>query len=295
MEREELIKKWLDYNLNPEEQKAFEQLDDYDELIKLSKSSEGFVAPVFNVDDTYKTVASQLKTKKPINWITPLLKIAAVFLIAFGVAYYTYSLDTANYTSIAEQQEIILPDASTVKLNAVSNLVFNKNKWSDNREVLLEGEAFFKVAKGSKFDVLTKQGKVSVLGTEFNVIQRDNYFEVTCYEGLVAVNYKSKYFELKPGKRFTVLNEKINNTSVNKLQPSWITDESSFESLPLQFVLDEFERQYNIKVTAASIDTEQLFTGSFSHTDLDLALKSITLPLGITYTKTDNVIVLTRE
>ena len=72
-------------------------------------------------------------------------------------------------------------------------------------------------------------------------------------------------------------------------------NESTFTSRPLKFVINELERQYNITVDASSVDNKQLFSGSFAHKNLDLALKSITLPLGLTYTKTNTTIILKGE
>ena len=67
----------------------------------------------------------------------------------------------------------------------------------------------------------------------------------------------------------------------NSKNPSWVNNESYFKSMPLSFVLNEFERQYNITLESQNIDTKQVYTGSFAHDDLELALKSITLPLNI--------------
>lgn len=225
-----------------------------------------------------------------------MLRLAAVLLIGFSVFYFTSNLDTNITTTIAQQTTIDLPDASTVKLNASSKLSYNKNKWETNREVYLEGEAFFKVAKGSTFDVKTKHGLVQVLGTEFNVKQYDNFFEVTCFEGLVAVTYNNESLNLKPGNRFKVIDNKVIKSETEAAtKPSWTASESSFKSVPLKYVIDELQRQYPITIDNNSINTEQLFTGSFTHNDLDLALKSITLPLNITYSKNDTVIILKRE
>jgi len=295
MNREELIKKWLDHNLNPKEQIAFEALEDYDALMKLSDTTEGFKAPVYNSDTEYKSLSTKLKTKKENSWFRPFLKIAAVLLIALTTFYFTSSRDTEIKTDIAQAKSISLPDASSVNLNAQSTLSYNKNSWSDNREVFLDGEAFFRVAKGSKFDVITSGGKVSVLGTEFNVTQRQNYFEVTCFEGLVAVEYNSESVKLKPGKRFVVINDIIRNEDESNDKPGWLSKESTFKSRPLQLIIDELERQYNVTVDVSKIDSNQLFTGSFTHDNIDIALKSITLPLGITYTKSNSVIVLQSE
>ncbi|HUH46392.1 MAG TPA: DUF4974 domain-containing protein, partial [Arenibacter sp.] len=66
-------------------------------------------------------------------------------------------------------------------------------------------------------------------------------------------------------------------------KPSWLMDESNFKSIPLRFVLDEFQRQFNLGVTTKNIDLDQLFTGSFSNTDKNLALQSITAPSGIRF------------
>ena len=296
MNREDLIKKWLDHNLNLKEQTAFEALDDYEDLVKLSKSLKGFKAPGYKEEPEFKTIKTLLKSKSNFNWLRPLLKVAAVLLFGLSVFYYNSKLNTTIETLVAQQTIIELPDASKVELNALSNLTYNKSKWDKKRQVILDGEAFFRVAKGAKFDVKTDQGIVSVLGTEFNVKQRENYFEVTCFEGLVAVTYNKNTVKLKPGNRFAVIDgEIIANEKENKTQPSWTKSESAFTNRPFKFVINEFQRHYNIKIETNKVDTELLFTGGFPHKDIDLALKSITLPLGITYSKTKTVIVLKGE
>ena len=60
-------------------------------------------------------------------------------------------------------------------------------------------------------------------------------------------------------------------------------------------VLEEFERQYNVTLVVQNIDTEQLFSGSFGHNNLEVALNAITLPLHLTYSKTGHTITLKRE
>ncbi|MEM9680829.1 MAG: FecR domain-containing protein, partial [Bacteroidota bacterium] len=246
----------------------------------------------------YSALKAQLKPHKTAsnNWLKPLIGIAAVLLIGFSIFYYTSGLDTTVETLAAEQTTFELPDNSSVDLNAVSSLVYNKRKWSNDRQVILDGEAFFKVAKGSKFDVKTKDGIVSVLGTEFNVKQRQNYFEVSCYEGLVSVTHHKKTIKLTPGKSYAVIDGKIiTDEKENTNSPGWINNESRFSSRPLKYVIEEFQFQYNIEVSTKDIDTQQLFSGSFTHDNIDLALKSITLPLNLTYSKSGNTIVIKRE
>tara|TARA_R110002049_G_scaffold118528_6_gene272553 strand:+ start:487 stop:1383 length:897 start_codon:yes stop_codon:yes gene_type:complete len=298
MKREELIKKWLDNNLNTEEQNAFEQLEDYNQLITMDRALKDFKAPEFSIEQTYKTLKTNLlpDSTKTNQWLKPLLKIAAIFAIGFSVYYYTTTLDTEVGTLIAQQTTIELPDNSTVNLNANSTVTFNESHWSKTREVKLQGEAFFKVAKGQKFDVITDDGVVSVLGTQFNVKQRKSYFEVTCYEGLVAVTHSNKTVKLKPGHTFKIIDGKLlANEKENATQPQWLRGESSFRSVPLKHVIAEFENQYKQKIITENIDTSRLFTGSFTHNNLDLALKSVTIPLNLSYSKSDKSILLKRE
>jgi ferric-dicitrate binding protein FerR (iron transport regulator) len=298
MKNEKLIQKWLNHNLNAQELEAFKQLEDYEALSKLDANLKYLKAPEYNTSENLEQVLSTIKTQRQstVNWLPTAMKIAAVFVICFGIYFYTTTLDTTINTIAAQKQSIELPDASLVELNAMSTLVFNKSNWSTSREVTLEGEAFFKVAKGSKFDVKTSDGVISVLGTQFNVKQRDNYFEVICYEGKVAVTSKSSVTKLLPGESFLVLDGKLLTTEKeNQSTPSWLQNQSRFKSLPYREVIAEFERQHNVIISLENIDDSQLFTGSFTHNDIEIALKSITLPLHLTYSKTDNIITLKRE
>lgn len=297
MEKEYLIKKWLDNSLTPEELEAFKALEDYEALTKLSNYTKGFKAPEYNEDEALKTVLHQIETKKQskVNWLQPVVKIAAILVLCFGAYYYTTTLDTTFTTDFSEKISVELPDHSKVDLNALSSITFNKSNWKNNRNVSLKGEAFFDVEKGSTFNVNTSNGIVTVLGTEFNVKQRDNFFEVTCYEGLVQVTYKNNKTKIKPGESFLVLNDLVINNQTVYNQPQWLTNTSAFKSLPLKEVIAELERQYNIKVETKNINTDLLFTGRFTHNNLDTALKSITQPLQLTYTKTNQTIILERE
>lgn len=299
MEKDYLIKKWLDNDLNTTELETFMKLEDYDSLVKLSKNLKHFKATDYNSDEELSVVLQKIKTDKSVknNWFKPLLRVAAILAICFGVYFYTTNLDTTINTQLAQKTNIELPDASSVQLNADSKLAFNKKSWNKHRDVELQGEAFFKVDKGSTFNVITETGTVTVLGTQFNVKHRDNYFEVICFEGSVGVNYKDKSVTLKPGYSFLIINGIIYAKDKDtRTEPSWIKNESYFKSLPYKEVLKEFERQYNVTFETKNLDTTLLFTGTFKHDNLELALKSVTLPLNLKYQqKNGTTIVLSRE
>jgi len=109
-------------------------------------------------------------------------------------------------TDYGQQQSIELPDGSTVELNANSSLTFEKN-WNqlETRKVWLKGEAFFEVVKKEqshqKFQVITKDLTVEVLGTVFNVNSHREETKVFLQEGKVnlSLNGLEETMLLEPG------------------------------------------------------------------------------------------------
>ena len=81
----------------------------------------------------------------------------------------------------------------------------------------------------------------------------------------------------------------------NSKTPSWMNNESTFKSIPLKFVLDEFQRQHNVKVETQNVDINKLFTGTFSNTNTDLALKSISVPSQIKFKLEGNKVLFYAE
>jgi ferric-dicitrate binding protein FerR (iron transport regulator) len=177
-----------------------------------------------------------------------------------------------------------LPDDSEVVLNADSKITYNKKNWDDTRELSLDGEAYFKVTKGNKFSVKTVEGTVSVLGTQFNVFARNGFLTVACYEGLVSVSFNDKEIKVPAGSKIQIENGNLVMNHTNEIpSPVWLSNESNFESAPLSLVLKELERQFPIKVTVGKVVPDHRFSGTFTHTSLELALQAICGPLHLNY------------
>ena len=288
MNNEKYIEKWLNDSLSEEEQRVFEATDDYKSIVRLEKTLQKFKAPDFDVQDQLNKLTVRKKSAGKVvklNWLQPMIRVAAVVaMVILGYLLYFNDSVTTVESGIAQKTELSLPDNSSVVLNASSTISYIEDKWQEQREVILKGEAYFKVAKGSRFDVETSAGVVTVLGTQFNVKVRNNYFEVVCYEGLVAVNSKNKSVELPPNHMFRIVDGKIyTDDQLKDAAPSWLVNESSFTSVPYEQVIKEFERQYNVVITTNKVDLKQLFTGRFTHDDISLALKSISLPFNLNY------------
>ena len=93
-------------------------------------------------------------------------------------------------------EALVLPDGSEAILYNGASASYKSRDWQNKREIKLDGEAYFTVAKGKTFTVTTPQGSAKVLGTRFKVKSTENFLQVYCYEGLVNVIYKKREFIL---------------------------------------------------------------------------------------------------
>ncbi len=296
--------KWLNGELSDLELEESIGTDEFAKTKRLSEAVQAYKASDFKVDEEYLKLKNKLHASKKkaslYQKISPAFKIAAVVIVVFSISYLIYNQtntstpDNSNW--IVSQTDVYLPDSSWVALNADSQIRFTSDNWDEEREVELEGEAFFKVKKGSRFNVNTNLGTVTVLGTEFSVKDRNEYYEVICYSGLVQVVTQDESVTLEPKSAFRIVNNKKENYLVsNKIEPEWINGESSFRSVPFHYVIEELERQYNITVKTNDIDLNQYVSVTFSNQNLEIALESITNPVNLDYVIEENKNVVTLE
>jgi ferric-dicitrate binding protein FerR (iron transport regulator) len=289
MSKENDILKWFDGEISTEDINNRYPDEDFSTLEKTGFYAKQLEAPKIDAaqalaDFKKKNFKNEEPKVIPLNFKS-FLRVAAVFVVLLTSSYFVFFNNTKSFsTEIAQTETFNLPDNSEVILNAHSKLSYNKKKWKTNRTLDLDGEAFFKVTKGEKFSVMTDAGVVQVLGTQFNVKERDNYFEVQCFEGSVSVKSGVNEKILKPGKTFRMVDGKIIDVKdFNAISPSWLAQESTFDEVPLWQVIDELENQYNIDISAENVDTSVLYSGGFTHNDMNVALQSVTIPLKLSY------------
>lgn len=288
MDKDELIEKWLNSDLSAEEKQAFNELEDAEFNKYIVDSARHFKANRFSKADDFSTFndhyrASHKQTRSDL-WNSPFLRIASVLIIGLGLYWAFFSNNLKSIETLPSQKLTVeLPDHSFVELNALSKIEYNKNDWANKRDIQLQGEAFFKVATGKTFNVITQDGIVTVVGTAFNVKQRDNYFEVKCYEGIVRVESGTIERKLYAGDIFKLLENNFSELKTLDEKPLWTQNISNFEAIPIKEVLAELERQYNVEVVIRNIDGNRLFTGVFEHNNLENALQSVTQPMGMTF------------
>ena len=284
--KQELLDKWLNGEISPSEMEELKQNPVFLEYLKIDAVIKQIETPSQDASEGLKALKEKYSPyQKPrVIKLAPYLKIVAAATIILFIGYFYISSLPQNFnTQTAQTQLLKLPDGSGVTLNENSHLSIRKTNWDNNRSIALEGEAYFEVQKGTAFDVLTTNGIVSVLGTKFNIHDRGNTFEVVCFEGLVGVTQLNNYVELSPGDKVHLENGVLVLEKKYTTQPGWITNESSFKNVKVLAVLDELKSVYSINIITENIDVDLRYTGSFTNRDLDAALKTITLPLGLNY------------
>lgn len=236
---------------------------------------------------------------KVVPFASYILRIAASLLVVLGLAGSIYFFVYGDVEiAIPKGSQIVhfLPDSSEIIINADSRLEYNKNTWFLNRSVRLSGEALFKVKKGSRFQVETQNSITTVLGTVFNVYSRSGITEVSCIEGKVKVSSKnnSNAEILTKGNEVKTMGntmKKAVQSSTYKQKDAWTQGDFYFTNAPINSVIDELERQFDIDIFFDG-DTNRFYTGYFSNKNLNDALDLVCIPMDLQWESSNKVIIL---
>ena len=215
------------------------------------------------------------------NWKRWVPAAAAVLILA-AFSWFWASPDRISEKTLPGTDHLVsLPDGSSAHLNAGSELSFS-NSWTGDRRVELDGEAFFEVKKGKTFKVVTPQGEVQVLGTSFNVYCRNDKFTVACYTGKVQVSGNGNEVKIEPGEKVIYQDGTWNSIVFDPREPSWKEGYFEYVDEPLENVLRELERQFNISIEADQT-MDRNYTGHFSDSSLEEALELVCTPMNFTW------------
>jgi transmembrane sensor len=292
-DKDVFLAQWIEGDISDSRLKTLVSEEDYKAFKIMRQGINAYVEIEKPLHNTFNEIKVKIKTKsgkKPKAKIINLYSKVAVAIAASVILFYSlntfFDNNDVNFQSnFGELQVVTLLDGSEVILNAKSELKYNKKEWKINREVFLNGEAFFKVQKGKTFKVTTTNGSITVLGTQFNVNNQTNFFEVICYQGKVKVVNNNKDYILTPNK--SIRNSKgittENTLELTSDKPTWTYGESNFRSVPLSQVLNALEKQFNIQFYSTNIDDSVIFTGSFDNKNLDLALASVFKTVQVQY------------
>ena len=188
------------------------------------------------------------------------------------------------------EYQVELPDGSHVWLNAQTSLRYPVSFQEKIRQVELDGEAYFDVAKYSKngqplpFIVITHNQQLEVLGTVFNINSFNNSVTTTLVEGKVklqALNGNTQAKILRPNEQ-SVYHEQPNSFTITPVDPlyatAWRNGNFSFDRATIKEVMGSIARWYDVDVEYKGKFTHNFFSGTVSKFEqIDKLLETIAL------------------
>jgi transmembrane sensor len=243
----------------------------------------------------WSQVNEEAKRRRGKFFLVPWIKVAAAIalLVVAGISVYRYSVSKRMVlieTAYAERHEVTLPDASVISMNGNTFLRYPRD-FKDVREVWLEGEAFFQVKDLSekKFVVHTEGLDIEVLGTSFNVDNRESVTKVVLNTGKIKVQVngdsRNENVLMKPGdmieykKETSTLVKQVVNP---ELYSAWKKDTLDFNRVSVSDVARTLEERYGYRITIADPSLgRKFFTGRFSSKDIDIVITAMEKALGM--------------
>jgi len=311
-----LLSDWL--KQDPKNEETFKQYQKTWQLIEKQhiqsfvdvnlewESLQSKMAVSGSVDENAPQVVSINQVKpKNIQFFRQIWKVAAsvtVLLVSSFLLYFYFS-KPANIVVIAQSTTIeqTLPDGSVVSLHAGSQIIYPEKFASNQRNVELKGEAYFKVAhdKTKPFVVASGDARIEVLGTQFNVNTHssDGVMEVVLTTGKVSVYYKANPEQnvlLMPGEKADLNVEqkqirKSANTDPNYM--AWKTYILTFDNENLAQVISTLQEVYQ---TPILLSDNQLagcrVTASFNNQTLGSVLEVLKETLDLQINQNGNTI-----
>lgn len=173
---------------------------------------------------------------------------------------------------------VTLPDGTTILLNGGTTFAYNPSTFGNkDRQVVLNGEAFFDVGRNENVPFIVKSGvaEIKVLGTRFNVesYQSDEYVKVTLESGKVSMKIAETDDKciLFPGQQAVYDkkdNQLIRHTVNVKETIAWCDGEIVFSDAPLEEIVKKLERHFNVNIAIQSETLKKSrYNGTFTADD----------------------------
>jgi len=188
-------------------------------------------------------------------------------------------------------QETLLPDSSQVVLKTNSRIEYHERLIDGARLVSLEGEAFFAVTKGKKFQVDFPGGNLQVLGTKFNIrAYSEDIGRVDCFEGSVKLKINQQDLVLTKGQAVSFSPDHIDGPfEIKADNPNGVTDNLyHWTDRPLKEILSLICAREGYQLSASETILQKRFTGSLNLTNGKQALTILTKAMNLNYKLTNN-------
>jgi ferric-dicitrate binding protein FerR (iron transport regulator) len=262
-------------------------------------------------EQVYANTAPHHDSEKSISLLTNKYWLAAsVFFLAAGLSIYFLfflSNQVSYQTAYGETKTILLPDSSVITLNANSTIHYTTD-WEEQkvREIWLEGEAFFEVkqipiaddSSGMRlpFVVHSHNMDVEVLGTTFNVKDRESYSEVVLNTGKVSVTPKQSQevapIAMLPGDWLAYSTDR-QEWKIQHINPeiytSWRNQELIFDEMKLKEIAQILEETYGYSISIEQAEVANYeFTGKIRSDEIELLLPMLERSFGLKIEQSGN-------
>ena len=279
---QDLLYKYFKGNANIEEEKQIlDWVDASDENRKAFQKERMLLdIALFSEEKQPERLKRKTRILPILQWTA---RIAAVMIILFGSGLlfkdYRYN-KSAQLQTVAvpagQRAQITLADGTKVWLNSKSTLTYASNFGRKERNVELDGEAYFEVAKNKKipFFVNTEINRVKVVGTHFNVCayKGSNEFETTLIEGIVdiyPIGSDQVITRLTKDEFFGSYNGKYKKTTLPSYEYlRWKEGLYCFDDAPFNSLLNKLEKYYNVNISVRNLNIlNYRCTGKFKEQD----------------------------
>ena len=297
------LSEWL--NENEKNRNEFRQIKNYWDADVAFKHS---IAPICSADKLQQKINVQKKQTNRLRlWnITTPIAAAVCLLFIFSTTlflYITNQLSTEHFYTLLTGEDtssFTMTDGTIITLNRNSRLSYSNKYGKENRNVKLEGEAYFEVAKdpSKPFQVEMNGASITVLGTHFNVKADAESDDITAtlVEGSIRFEGAKQNIVMTPNQQLT-FNRSTNKVDVKEIDTdtftAWKDGLLKYKSIPFTELIENLKDIYQVEIR---IDDERLadpsstVSGTFNQKQsIEQILKVISHSLPIRWTnKTGN-------
>lgn len=221
-----------------------------------------------------------------------------------GNILFASSETVSESAALGERKVVVFQDGTKVYLNAGSKLSYPSFWTLSERDVKLEGEAFFQVEKNPKRPFVVDMNGVSltVYGTRFNAkaYPHDDMVTVILFDGDVVFNASGNEYDLEPSEQLEYSRSSGNVEIISLESPDdqilWTKNVIMFRNNTLREIADVLSRWYNVSFV---MEDELLYSRTFTlktdHQPLHVLLEEMEYVSDLHFEVDGNVVKVTQN
>lgn len=231
-------------------------------------------------------------------------KIAAILLLLMGIgtAIFFITYNRFEKVEIYSNSNVVndtLPDGSIIVLNKHSSISYKKSFSKTNREISLQGEAFFNVKPDKKnpFQIATGNNvQIDVVGTSFNVNEQTDFTQIVVKTGIVTVQKGNEKIFLYPNEKITIQADQSQlkkEKNTDDLYAYYRTKLFNCYNTPLSDLVSKLNEAYHSNIILDNVNIGKLqLTTTFKNESLDDILDVIATTFNLKIEKSKDHILI---